>query len=683
MSKSVAEALRLTRHVPITRTSPLALYLASKGSTAWETSLKSRPESAKDDVLPPGWRVIDKDKEESNLAMDPRKKPSGGLLSFFGRRNPSSPLEINTRRSESPVRQPGVSTPPIPSPATVAPTRISIDSLELVPSTTLGTVPNGSPSSNQLVSPDIITTPIQSPPQDVFEPIQTPSAVSRFLGRFSRTKAGSSPRNSLALSTDDLEFLSDIVPSANDEADEASQLRELSNMIGSSPLPTKLPPPLAPPPRAPPRPPSTLPNNILPAVRPIAPPPTFNDDLMSVFNGLSTSERPGVFPVQSRSSTPISLSFSVHPPASSASRPISPQIPTAQKIEPQATGSSTSSRGAGRSSSPFDFAPSTSRSHISLPPKRSPMAIMSSGSSSSNNSQSIFTLPPPPMLPPPPNSRMSSSEPVSTSQPPSYPTPQKNVSNITDADEFSNFYSPPPLQPSVSLNTSASSAFFDQNLFSTSSNASIPKSNDFFDDFDDFDDFVSSPIRTPSPPRPPSKTSSFGHNHKPSAQRATLPPLPQVSPPPQIKPPAPPRKGSRAADHQRSMSLVMDAAAHTGRWPTPTSPLPTALPLPGASQSSFDGMFDGVSSMQSQPANFVAALVPSVSSPATFPYPVSRQPSLSAAQPATPTSALRAFPPPIPSAQNGTAKLPTLSPSSAPAKSGALSAQDLSFFEGL
>ncbi|RDB23538.1 hypothetical protein Hypma_009042 [Hypsizygus marmoreus] len=675
-AKHMAEALRLTRHVPITRASPFALYLASKGSTAWETSVKSRVEVASDDVLPPGWRVVEKSKEETTAAVDAKKKTTGGLLSFFGRKGPIHPLQTPSRRSASPVQRPTTPTATAAaSPVATSSARTSVDSVKSLPKPTTSAVVSsiGSSSAGHVSTPD----PGLTSPSDVFEPAQASSAVSRFLNRFSRTKsAGSSPRNSLALSTDDIEFLSDIVPSANDDIDEASQLKELSNMIGSSPLSTALPPPLAPPPRPPPIRATSIVGST-PEPRPPAQ-STNNNDLLSLFD---SPPKPTVLPIHSTSFTPTEFFSS----SAAMESPISPPTPTfPQKIEPQRTGSSASSRGVGPSFAAFDFPPPpTSRAHTPLQPKRAPVAIMSTGSSSTSLG-SIFALPPPPMLPPPPNSKASTSELIPTSRPPSRPAPVKPIHEHLVDDEFSDFYSPPQPKPSGSFDTSVSSIFSDQSLFSTPSSVSIPESSQ---SFDDFDDFVSSPLRTPSPPRPPAKQTVLPLK-PPQQQRSQLPLLPPIK-----HPSAAPRRTSRAADHQRTLSLVVDAAARPGRWPAPPSPLPEALPPPAAPPPpSINGsLLNSGSSMQTQQTKLMVKLNSSASSPAAFPPPMPRPfpPVPATTMAPSPPPTLRALSPPNRISQNGSAKpsaLATLTPSSVPppvAASGGLSEQDLSFFEGL
>ncbi len=83
----------------------------------------------------------------------------------------------------------------------------------------------------------------------VREPSPPPaSAVSRFLGRFS-SRPKTSSMDSIALSQDDLEFLSDVPSLTSPEVDQDTGLDALSSMIRSPPLPQHYLLPLPPPPR--------------------------------------------------------------------------------------------------------------------------------------------------------------------------------------------------------------------------------------------------------------------------------------------------------------------------------------------------------------------------------------------------------------------------------------------------
>jgi hypothetical protein len=246
-ARSTGEALKFTRHLPMVTRSPLGLYFASKGSTAWETSVKTRTdlEFAPDD-LPVGWRVIQKSKpneSESKTNRDLSKRSS--FLSFWGKKSnqPLSDLELLSKDSEN------------------APSRSSLDVAE-APSVPTSLKPTVSPSTSVLLNvptkstaltSDPLTTgvvPIRDPSVDIRIANPTPeasqaapSAVSRFFNRFSRssrtTASALSRHNSIALSGDDLEFLNDLnlVPSAADDDISANdpQIQALQNMMKETP----------------------------------------------------------------------------------------------------------------------------------------------------------------------------------------------------------------------------------------------------------------------------------------------------------------------------------------------------------------------------------------------------------------------------------------------------------------
>ncbi|KAG6891263.1 hypothetical protein C0995_008515 [Termitomyces sp. Mi166 len=666
-AKHMGDALRLSRHVPITRLSPLTLYMASKGSTAWEVSVKSRVDLTNDDLLPPGWRVVEKEKEEPVPAVETKKKGSGRLLSFFGRKSTNSPVEANLRRSESPGRAPSIPTTvssngTVPSPS-IQSARPSLDTAKspthsstpnlLGASTVADSTPTASAPSSQTTAPG---TTEQTP--------QAPSAVSRFLGRFARSKPSESgEKESLALSTDDLEFLSDIVPSASDDADEHDQLKGLSNMQSSPSLSTALPPLLPAPPRAPPT--NFISENLTPQLsKPAATP---QEDPFSIFDSPPTMSKPTIPATQ-----PIVPSL---PPPTSIP-PLRP--PTSSLYRSESHGAPSSSRFSGRSSSPFDTSSLTSRSQTPSSGRRAPIAIMSTRSSASNNSTSIAALPPPPILPPPPPTKFTSTPSHSRA------SSQHNHNILEEKDDFESFRAPPSSQPSLLPDTSTSSVFSDQSLFSDTSTHHTNSNNNNF--FDDFDDFISSPIDLP---RPPAKPTLFSQPS--TASSPAVPPQPPQPQPP-TKHPSPPRKTSRAAEHQRTLSLVNIAASRTGRWPAPPSPLPELLPPPpgGPHAASTSGTAGPSSSMQVQQKNALASEPSTSSSPSGFPF-LSPPAGFSGLQTSTMMSPL---PPPrlgvgspapmVDLMQHGrpapVPPAPQYTPSATP---GGLSEQDLSFFEGL
>ncbi|OJA10447.1 hypothetical protein AZE42_05894, partial [Rhizopogon vesiculosus] len=534
-AKAVNNSLKLTRHMPLMRKSPMALLLASKGSMEWEKSVRARKDAPADDT-PVGWRILEKD--ERIEATQP-KKPGGGLLSFLNRRVSSIPLTDAKMESPPPSTRSSVerTQSPVPERRDASPARAP------------AVVIHSSSVASSSTTPDVVI-PAMTP---------APSAVSRFLNRFSRTKATGSERKSLALSTNDLEFLSDIVPSAYDLDDDNDdpQLKALSNMINSNststsnsiPLPPKLPPPLAPPPKPPSvntsRPPSIADLTGLgialepargtpqpaPARAPSLPPPLSPATVTS----FSRPHSPAV-PLK-QSSSPIKAIFSAYPDTN-----VPAIIPSIPSLPPPSS----------RAHSPFQLAPPKAPPALSIPP----------------------LLPPPPVSPPqtprptvPPMSMATSS--TSTSNPSwtnsTWSTATYHDDDDDDDDSFSAFSSLPrrnPFpEPRESLDSSLGSPSSAQALNSSKSSTSMS-----FDDFDDFVTSSSSRIRTPSPPPVPAKPANV------SALRG----------------------GARMASssiHHRTQSLVEHAASQRGQWPSPSPPQakhPTLplLPPPFASFSS-------------------------------------------------------------------------------------------------
>ncbi|PBK72306.1 hypothetical protein ARMSODRAFT_1002446 [Armillaria solidipes] len=617
ISKKMAETLRFTRHAPMVRLSPLARYVASKGSTAWEASVKARPELSQDNFVPAGWRVVPKEKDVAPPVIDTKQKSAGGLLSFFGRRSMTPPV---ADKPVSPVTKPsaGPSASPRPSLDTH---RTSISSSSPVVSSPLSPTASAGLSSVLPPPPDREPTP---PP---------PSAVSRFLTRFSRTKSSTtSPRNSIALSSNDLEFLSDIVPSAS-----ASNDVSLSDMVESPPLPEKLPPPLAPPPK-----------NHLPSGVPK--PSTIFQDNSSPLLGISSLSPSHPLPAPLQISSLMDAMMFV------------PSVP-----EPVKSSQSASSRNMTPVSKPMPSPTLRSTPGPFQPSKRIPTAIMSfNPTTQSAVSPSSFTIPPPPTsrqqtpVPSPP--------PAAPTVPIHNPVPRNATAQLSlfDDEEFSDFHTIPAhgngAASSAYADASFSSFSSEQSLFS-SANSNSPHNAD---GFDEFDDFVQPTLRTPSPPAVPAKTSA-------RPPKITLASNLPVGSPPRLSAQLPPpqkRKVNRS-EHQRTLSLMESAAAH-GKWPSPPSPLPPPLePPPGGVKKSvqldiFGGDESISSPMQQAQMNALGALTVSQSSPAILaPMPAS-----------APAPLLR---PP-----QSHVRMPFQTSNKAVStKMGGLSAQDLSFFEGL
>ncbi|KAF9480519.1 hypothetical protein BDN70DRAFT_832659 [Pholiota conissans] len=731
MSKHLSEALKLTRHSHLTKASPMALYMASKGSTSWEASIKAKPNIIQDDITPVGWKIVETKKEGSPTTEDGKKKPSGGLLSFFGRRGTTSSTET-AKRSSSPVNS------TISSIKTASP-RASVDSGR--PSTsnsvTAGRSTPSSPSvttfaSNTSQSATATSDPKPAPvmesygnpskdPMDaiVREPTPPPpSAVSRFLGRFS-SRSKSSSKDSLALSSDDLEFLSDVPSFHGPETDQNASLDALSMMLKSPPLPTALPPPLAPPPKAPSKAPQM----------PSAPPrQSQSDDFMSFFDTLGDSAQGS-----SQPDPAFSLLTSVPTPpvkpslASSSSSKLStsiplPNIPTFTIGSPDRPSDQISRqlRTSEDSSWPsFDY-PSVPTSMSKPPPpqaKRAFVPIMSSSRPASTAPPPLlpkpttpFALPPPPSansqttstvdllsgtssiispLPPPPGSR--SHTPLRVQQP--IPQPSTQSVNIDDDDDFADFLSSP---------AAVNPGFTPFNDFAAPTrvtnppnllNSIVQPTTSTSNAFDDFDDFLD------TPPQPPAKSTSFASNSAVPSSTSSKPHNGTTKEKGPVNGLI--RKVSKH-DHSRTLSLLETAAAR-GRWLNPPSPLPEALqPPPSNNKSSNLALFgNGGGSMEAQQAQAVASLTTSHSSPAGFasfngsthkPSPTWNFPPPMQATPLKPTS-----PPPPPAGagydaskqrplfpspqlQNGNGVTPSTSKGTT---SGSLSAQDLSFFEGL
>ncbi|KAG7443610.1 uncharacterized protein BT62DRAFT_934844 [Guyanagaster necrorhizus] len=610
ISKRTAETLKFTRHVPMVRISPLARYVASKGSTAWEASVKAQPELSQDDFVPAGWRLIPKEKDVAPSVMDTKQKSAGGLLSFFGRRSMTPPV---TDRPVSPVAK--ANTGASVSPRTSIDThRRSFSSSSPVISSPLSPAPSASPSSSLPPPPDRAATP-------------PPSAVSRFLTRFSRTKPTISPRNSIALSSDDLEFLSDIVPSVSDDVDPPAPL----SMVESPPLPEKLPPPLAPPSK------SRLANGV-PKSNTILP-----DGSLGILP-LSYPSQPLQSSLQASSLMDTMILVPSAPETVKSSRFVPSRNTTpVTKPMPSPTLCSTPS--------PFQLS------------KRIPTAIMSSNP--------IMQSAVPPFsftLPPPSTSRQQTPVPSPPSTAPAVclhsPVPQNATAQLSLFDEeFSDFHTIPALGDGASSSAHADASFSsfssEQSLFSSASSNGPHNA----DGFDDFDDFVQPPLRTPSPPAVPEKTSSA---RPPKIMLASSLPIRSPTRSPAQLPPQK-RKVNRS-EHQRTLSLMESAAAH-GKWPAPPSPIPPPLePPPGGVKKAVQlDIFGGDESislpMQQAQINAIGTLTVSQSSPEIL-------------APMQPASAPLLRPP-----QNHV-HTPT-SNNAVSMKTGGLSAQELSFFEGV
>ena len=665
ISKQLTEALKLTKHAPQTRFSPMAMYMSSKGSTSWEASIKSQPNITHEDFAPAGWKIVEA-AIETTVVDDGKKKAGSGLLSFFGRRTTSSQSDTILPSNSPPIigsvistiktgLSPRASTDNMRSTPTI---RSSQDSGRTTPALPIATSSSSSISIQKNDSNP--TTSIVASDSIVREPTPPPSAVSRFLSRFS---SRAKPRESLALSQDDLEFLSDVPAFSESESNYDSELDALSMMIKSSPLPTTLPPPLPPPP-PPPQPTRTLSQTTKLEKDPMNDP--MNDDPFSIFNSSDSVSKHIHTPMK-----PLTGASTASATGSLLNSSVSPSAPPL--ADSRNSGSTISNQGW----SSFDdlsapvnkiVAAMTPPNNYSTPPsvpKPKPNAafpVLSQESSSqkqwvgrdSLTSESTGVIPP---LSPPP--RSSSHTPSYTALSP----PVINLDDDDDDDEFSGFQSSPaqsahPVPPSFTHNALV--------INSSSSIGQIPTTTNSI--FDSLDEFLGPIPSDPQPPLTPPKQKPFvpASNFSPLNNRR-----PQHS-----------RTVSKA-DHSRTLSLLENVAAR-GQWLGPASPLPAALSPPVSSNlksSSNDYFNHGSSSMQAQQAQVMAALqAPTLGA-------VEKNHSQNSPHQLTPAYS---FPPPVSSSRPPLLKPPTLYTSSmspvvtpTKVKSGGLSAQDLSFFEGL
>lgn len=107
-AKAMADAVKLSRNTALARTSPMSTFLSAKGSTAWETSVKSRTETSVDEV-PLGWRILEKDTKKDEKVGDRAKKPTGLLASLWSRK--TSSLSSNPPDQEQSILPPDATAP--------------------------------------------------------------------------------------------------------------------------------------------------------------------------------------------------------------------------------------------------------------------------------------------------------------------------------------------------------------------------------------------------------------------------------------------------------------------------------------------------------------------------------------------------------------------------------------------
>lgn len=644
MSKKLSEALKLTRHSPSTRSSPFAMYMTSKGLTSWEASIKARPIVALDDITPAGWKVVETHKGDASIINDPKKK-SGGLFSFFGRKVPAT--DSTRSDTSSPVNMSGI----FPRPSTEN-SRSSItqsvgdgQSTLISPVVSLDTPVNSKvdfkPKSDPLLKdPSIDGTQTES---------TTPSAISRFIGRISGRTTTSASKD---LSADDLEFLADVPTITNGEATKGLELNGLSKINKTLSVPKALPAPLPPPPHKPSPPPR---QPLLPAQ---LTQPAANNDIFDIFDQKS------VTPVLSKPT--IGFTAPSLPPALTPPPRIS--TPLASVVN-----SLSSSKSSERDQTWTSF------EHPSAPMKKPTSATSQAirRTSATMNSSNISPTPPKPTpsspfpLPPPPS--ISQTLPVfDLFSAPQSAAPLPPPIDTNEEEEFSDFLSSPAVN-----DTHTSSIFMDDFSKTSAQTVSLTNVKTITLPKEDFH-CISDPLPPPTPEKLPMTPRSTR-----SESLASFRPIPSSQ-----SGKGHVRKVSRKADHARTLSLLETAAARD-RWLAPPSPIPEALaPPPNSSTSGVGLLGSGEIQMQNQQAHATASLGASHSSPAVAsssegakfrqlhhlpPPPLFKSPML---QPSTVTHVASRPLQPALGNKNGAS-------SENKASIGGLSAQDLSFFEGL
>ncbi|CDO73263.1 hypothetical protein BN946_scf185008.g25 [Trametes cinnabarina] len=374
IAKRMAGSIKLTKNLPLAKRSPMSHYLAAKGSTAWETSVKEQKEIMEDDI-PVGWRVVEKSGPAPSADSIKENKSTSRMFSFWGRRQSQISPVSTTATGETHSRSSSLEKPqsPVITEAKAESRRASQDSGHVSvtgsqtqlpqtiaessttsqpPAAFAATIANATPTISSYGSSTASPVPERSgtPP--------APSAVSRFLNKFSRrgsTKSGS-PRSSLALSSDDLEFLSDIVPSASDDAedDSADALAKFVNATATrEPTASMVPPPLAPPPTAPASRPTSTASAVASHMTPSNP---FGDDLGALFGSFGSAN--------------VGASFvSTSAAGGQTSAPtLPPPLAPSRSITPSATPGAGPSRPSVAVASTFSSSQPPSRLQTSTPP---------------------------------------------------------------------------------------------------------------------------------------------------------------------------------------------------------------------------------------------------------------------------------------------------------------------------
>ncbi|KAF8311402.1 hypothetical protein DL93DRAFT_1484578 [Clavulina sp. PMI_390] len=419
MFRRSAAAIKLTRHSAVAQKSPFATLQASRGSTAWEESISRFEAPSGQD----GWGILSTQLEGEKKPKEeaPAEVKKGGLLSFFSRKESTVPPPASMPLVSASTDGPAAGTTSSSEPrASIS----SIGALDGISSTGAPTLGSQTGPSTIPVAPLVpttsndVTASFEDPTNTEDSTTAAPSAVSRFLGRFSRPNPsrdiGHQP---MALSESDMSFLGDLVPSAGgiDDDDDGGFSLDGDLLGGGSSLlkgPTEVkvapllpPPPLAPPPRSSSRASTPVPGaefNFL-----SSPPPPSGP---SVLPGLGSTQAPQAPP---KDDDDFWDAFSSPPPPSnpsgSTSAINSTPFPLSPPPKPSGAASSwTNPRGISSNSNsirlppPSTFIPSPLSSPFPAPPSRKGSGIIARMATSSTQTlPSSFTSGPAPLLPPP------------------------------------------------------------------------------------------------------------------------------------------------------------------------------------------------------------------------------------------------------------------------------------------
>ncbi|KAG8973288.1 hypothetical protein FRB90_009967, partial [Tulasnella sp. 427] len=298
--KQMASAIKLTRHIPISSLSPLNQLFASKGSTAaaWEHAVRTHVSKVSDDwswmggkpkeVLEAEEKQREKEKMENAV---PEKK--GLLASLWGRGAgaatpaPSPVVEKPAIETAAPAKPATPELPPkvssdLPLPSPV-PTNLGSAFSDARRSSDSGSILSQAVSTPSLISTSSTTAASTTSSIEPSNPLSATStaaapqsAVSRFLGRFTRARTPTNSHfgQSVSLSDADLSFLED-VPTVGEDEGPDEQMKAFEDLLGSTssagvgpgpsvltkrpasmvagrmPVPVDSPPRLAPPPKPP------------------------------------------------------------------------------------------------------------------------------------------------------------------------------------------------------------------------------------------------------------------------------------------------------------------------------------------------------------------------------------------------------------------------------------------------